>query len=441
MLDLLRKNREMLDNHIYKLSDERTMLKVDSLDNPNDYDLYLIACCLCNYPLEAEEKADARKLRMDLFLATDNGSVLGFEHAVTDYNKTSSSVKCKNTGNINKYGLYEYEISVNDSNLVSDFWDAKSRNCLKFVDSKTYDDKLIVSISRDQLDNFIKLLDAYMIQYDLDDIESGLFYKNKSTSTLVDLSTLTLPFTPYSYQLEDAEKIIKKKRVLLGHEMGCFIGTTKVLLANGSYVEIKDLSNTTKFLVNSYDIETKQFVSKLAIAKKTRENADLLRVTYTNMSICNKTDFEICCTPDHKFLVNLSETMIWIEAKDLQTNMKLVSETNTIQITNTEILDNKEDVYCLTVDDTHNFAIDGGVIVHNCGKTFISILVGCSIFNKEDVIYRTLDNLEYTDIVITDKGPLPIGKIVEENINCKVQVTKNGVTKFVNILDRKRVDL
>lgn len=293
MLDLISKNKEMLANSKYKIADERSMLKISTLENPNEYDLYLIACCLCNYPID--EKDEARQLRQKYFELTNHGSIIGFEHPITDYKKATTSVKCTNTGNVNKYGLYEYEININDSNLVSDLWEAKNKNCLKYVDSKTHNDKLVVSISRDQLDNFTKLLDRFMISYDIDNIESGLFYKNKSTNTLVDLKSLTLPFEPYAFQIEDAEKIIKKKRLLLGHDMGC-------------------------------------------------------------------------------------------------------------------------------------------------GKTFISILVGCSIFNKEDVMYSTLDNLNYNDIVITDLGPLPIGKIVEENIDCKVQVIKNGITKFVNILDRRCIE-
>lgn len=239
MLDLLKKNQEMLNNKSYKLSDERTMLKIDSLENPNDYDLYLIACCLCNYPLDPDEKSEARKLRMELFLKTNQGSIIGFEHPVSDYKKTTTSVICKNTGNVNKYGLYEYEISINDTNLVSDLWSAKQKNCLKYVDSKTYDDKLIVSISRDQLDNFVQLLERLMIQYDIDDIESGLFYNNKSVNKLVDLSTLTLPFTPYPYQIEDSEKIIKKKRLLLGHEMGC--GKTFISVLVGTSLKMPKL--------------------------------------------------------------------------------------------------------------------------------------------------------------------------------------------------------
>lgn len=237
MLDLLKKNEEMLDAKVYKLSDERTMLKIASLDNPNDYDLYLVACCLCNYPID--EKAEARELRMQYFRATNGGSIIGFEHPVTDYKKTVTSVECKNTGRVNKFGLYEYEVNINDKNLVSDLWDAKNKNCLKYVDSKTDPEKLVISISRDQLDNFTKLLDRLMIKYDLDDIEAGLFYLNKSENSLVDLSKLSLPFTPYDFQIEDATKIIKKKRVLLGHEMGC--GKTFISVLVGTSLNMPKL--------------------------------------------------------------------------------------------------------------------------------------------------------------------------------------------------------
>ena len=238
MIDLLLKNKEMLNNKAYKLSDERDMLKISTLINPNDYDKYLIACCLCNYPIE--EKAEVRELRMKYFLATNNGKIDGFEHPVTDYKKVVTDVYCKNTGNINKYGLYEYEINVNDKNLVSDLWNYKGKNCLKYVDSKTYKDKLIISISRNQLDNFTKLLDKFMIGYDIDDISSNLFYKNKSTNSLMDISKIT-SLTPYPYQIEDAEKIVKKKRVLISHEMGC--GKTLISIMVGESV------NTAKLVI------------------------------------------------------------------------------------------------------------------------------------------------------------------------------------------------
>ena len=291
-MDLIQKNREMLLAGKYNVQDTRQLSRIASLSEPNDYDLYLIACALCNYDIS--EKAEARDLRMQLFLKTSN-SGLDYSHKQSDYNKIETKLKCTNTGKTNKFGLYEYEINVNDRDLVSDLWEYKAKDCLKYVDNKTFPDKIIVSIGKNQLSNFKDMLDKLGIAHEKKNMDDGVVFTNKSTHKLIDLSELDLPFTPYDFQLEDAEKILKKKRALLGHDMGC-------------------------------------------------------------------------------------------------------------------------------------------------GKTFISILIGCSIFNKEDVIYRTVDNLEYNDIVITDKGPLPIGKIVEENIDCKVQVIKNGITKFVNILERRCIE-
>lgn len=294
MLDLIIKNKEMLKNGSYKPADERTMLRIDSLDNPNYYDLYLIACCLANYPIE--EKSEARELRQKYFELTNNGSIEGFEHSLSDYKETKSShIICKNTGRVNKYGLYEFEINSKDSGLISDLWSAKSRDCLKYVDSKSYADKIIVSVGRNQFNNFINLLNTFMINYD-DTIDDNLFFKNKSKNTLVDYTKLTLPFEPYDYQIEDAKKIVAKKRALIGHEMGC-------------------------------------------------------------------------------------------------------------------------------------------------GKTFISVLVGSSINESKQIEHKNSDLLDYDDIIITNKGPLPIGKIVEENIDCKIQVFKDGKTEFVDILDRNCVDV
>lgn len=51
---------------------------------------------------------------------------------------------------------------------------------------------------------------------------------NISSNKLISLEGRKLPFKPYEFQMEDAEKIIKCKRMLIGHEMGCgktFIAT------------------------------------------------------------------------------------------------------------------------------------------------------------------------------------------------------------------------
>lgn len=383
MLDLLAKNKEMLDSHSYKLTDERQMLKIASLDNPNDYDFYLVACCLCNYPID--EKAEARDLRMKYFLATNNGSTVGFEHPVTDYKKAVTSVVCKNTGNVNKYGLYEYEINVNDKNFVSDLWNAKQRNCLKYVDSKTYDNKLIVSISRDQLDNFIKLLDTFMIQYDPDDIEDGLFYKNKSNNKLVDLSKLTLPFTPYPYQIEDAEKIIKRKRLLIGHEMGCVSGKSKVYIEMSAHCEqmsvckaitVEELFNVFKtnknIKVESSVGDGFEFMPIANVLDKGIK--DTIRISVDNTFVECTTDHPIC-TPEG-----------WVNAEDLSVDDVIITKKGNKKIISIEPA-NTQHVYDIVIDDivVHNFVCNN-IVVHNCGKTFISVLVGTSINTPKLVI-------------------------------------------------------
>lgn len=437
MLDLIAKNNEMLSNKQYKLADERTMLKISTLTNPNDYDLYLIACCLCNYPIE--EKAEARELRMKYFKATNNGQIMGFEHPITDYKKVSTSVTCKNTGNINKYGLYEYEININDSCLVSDLWNYKSKNCLKYVDSKTYKDKIVVSISRDQLANFMKVLDAFMISYDIDDLENGLFYKNKSSNKLIDVDKLTLPFTPYPYQIEDAEKIIKRKRLLLGHEMGCVSGKSKVNIEMSAHCEqmsvckaitVEELFNIFKtnknIKVESSVGEGFEFMPINNVLDKGIK--DTIRISIDNTFVECTTDHPIC-TPNG-----------WVNAEDLSIGDVIITKKGNKKIISIEPADTQR-VYDIAIDDiiVHNFVCNN-IIVHNCGKTFISVLVGTSIGHNIKVVYENLDNLDYNAMIVTDKGPLPIGKIVEENIDCKVQVIKNGKPMFVNIIDRRCID-
>lgn len=235
-MDLIQKNKDMLLAGKYNIQDTRQLSRIASLTNPNDYDLYLIACALCNYDIP--EKAEARDLRMQLFLKTKDSNE-DYTHKESDYGKIETKLKCTNTGKTNKYGLYEYEINVNDRDLVSDLWGFKDKDCLKYVDSKTYGDKLIISIGKNQLDNFKAMLNKLGIAYNNSDVNTGIVFTNKSTHKLIDINTLNLPFKPYEFQLEDAEKILKTKRALLGHEMGC--GKTLISILIGESIKTPKL--------------------------------------------------------------------------------------------------------------------------------------------------------------------------------------------------------
>lgn len=53
------------------------------------------------------------------------------------------------------------------------------------------------------------------------------------------------------------------------------------------------------------------------------------------------------------------------EGNILRTNIKKQNDVHLVGVAKIEIEPN-EDVYNMEVMDTHNFAVNGGVIVHNC---------------------------------------------------------------------------
>lgn len=178
---------------------------------------------------------------------------------------------------------------------------------------------------------------------------------------------------------------------LVGVDIGCFTGDTKVWLSSGHYESIRDLVGKS-FVVDSFDEEQKCFVYSKAIAVKTRENASLVSVTYKSKITNNITT--VRCTPDHKFLVSTDTScnysdVTWVEAKSLVKGMRLVSEDDYVYVESVVELQEREDVYCLSVDDTHNFVLDGGVIVHNCGMRAVKLAdKSIDLPNLDSVIHK-----------------------------------------------------
>lgn len=179
---------------------------------------------------------------------------------------------------------------------------------------------------------------------------------------------------------------------LVGVDIGCFTGDTPVWCGS-NYLPIKDLAERgNNFITDSFNLKQKLFVASDATARLTRHDAELVMVTY-GAEYCN--EISVRCTPDHKFLVSLNpevyynspETdIVWVEAKDLKEGMRLVAEDISVFVKSVEKLKEKEDVYCLTVPDEHNFTIIGGVIVHNCGMLAIKL-------KEKDIDLSMFDNV------------------------------------------------
>lgn len=161
----------------------------------------------------------------------------------------------------------------------------------------------------------------------------------------------------------------------VGVDIGCFTGDTLVPTLGGKSYSLRELAENDKEIVVYACAESEKVVAAKATAKQTRTNAELVKVILDNGA-------EIRCTPDHKFMLRDGS---FTEAKDLKSNESLMpfyhekDENGFIEIKqnyltahnhkvmSVESIAEREDVYCLTVPEYYNFALEAGVFVHNCG--------------------------------------------------------------------------
>jgi len=190
---------------------------------------------------------------------------------------------------------------------------------------------------------------------------------------------------------------------------GCFSADTKVALADGRNITFKELVKEWQGgkINYCYTIKENQEIGieKILSPRPTRRDAEVVKVVLDN-------DETIICTPDHKFMLRdgtyaeaykLTEDKSLMlfekeilksasychceaersEAEAISTSVKIASrplatlgvarndafETKRqCTIKHIEYLKEKIDVYDIQVPNTHNFALAGGVFVHNSAK-------------------------------------------------------------------------
>ena len=135
----------------------------------------------------------------------------------------------------------------------------------------------------------------------------------------------------------------------------CLTGDTVVNTIWGGR-KIKDLVGKFGFVWSYDEKRKKKCIRPFFGVKKTRENQPILKITLENGKV-------VRCTPDHRILTDGG----WIEAKYLTQSSKIIDIdcSNLVSVDKVECEPN-EDVYNMEVIGTHNFAVNGGVIVHNC---------------------------------------------------------------------------
>ena len=194
---------------------------------------------------------------------------------------------------------------------------------------------------------------------------------------------------------------------------GCFTADTKVKLTDGRNLSFDELikehnqgkKNYTFTVNENNEIE----IAEILNPRKTIENAELVKVTLDNSK-------EIRCTPNHKFMLkdgtykeakdlNPEESLMplytkisneadtfnptlqrcllihqpssgkWMQSYQLagEYNLKFDHFSQVVEkaelynhkVIKVELLKTREDVYDLTINKTHNFALAAGVFVHN----------------------------------------------------------------------------
>ena len=195
----------------------------------------------------------------------------------------------------------------------------------------------------------------------------------------------------------------------------CFTKDTRIKTVEYGDVSIAWLleRGITSYTVISFNVVEYKKVSKRAFnLALTRENAELVEVEFMD-------GLKVRCTPDHKFFVayaDMDETSFksfvkfaWVEAKDIMPgrmsgvksddaftsfNQMIKNDRLDIEqlenfnaltgssinemgnlIVNVTPLTETEDVYCMTVEDTHCFCLENGTVVHNCCGHDLQVLL------------------------------------------------------------------
>lgn len=195
-------------------------------------------------------------------------------------------------------------------------------------------------------------------------LSCGVFTRNSNQDAIEDVR----------YMQNKLISLLKIPKAYLSYEEDlCLDGDTKIKLLNGTDLSIKELSelNTLDNLyVYSIDENNNIVPGKLTKAWKTGIRNDLYEIVLDNNE-------KIVCTSNHPFMLRNGK---YKEAKDLTINESLMSLRNkdkvqdikNHKIKSIKKLNEEREVYDLTIDKHHNFALSSGVFVHNSGKSTLS---------------------------------------------------------------------
>jgi len=189
---------------------------------------------------------------------------------------------------------------------------------------------------------------------------------------------------------------------------GCFLSSTQIRLASGEAKTIQRLAEDwDKGITHSgYATDEKGDVRVVSLVEPrlTKRQAALVEVLLDNGE-------QIRCTPDHLFRLRDGSYLAAVSLKPAQALMSLPATGDDKEASDRRVLavhpiDEVGDVYDITVDEYHNFALASGVFVHNSAKQgrdrryqAILPLRGKIINTSKAALDKTLENNEVRSLI------------------------------------------
>lgn len=178
---------------------------------------------------------------------------------------------------------------------------------------------------------------------------------------------------------------------------GCLAYDTEIPLLDGKIEKIGDLAKKENLdeYVYSYDTDTNQYVPGHLIKAFSTGTKPVYEIELDNGT-------KIKATSNHKFMTRDKHWKSIDSGLAVGDSMMPAANKNLIKIKSVKFIGNEE-VFDLTVEKYHNFAINKGIIAHNSiglGKTLVAVLAQLYL------LYRMLclkDPYEYFGLMPSDK--------------------------------------
>ena len=220
---------------------------------------------------------------------------------------------------------------------------------------------------------------------------------------------------PFQFQKEGVNWLLNKKYAILGDDMGCIDGNALISINRANEekkIKLKELyfkfnglngkwnKNIPTYascVINNVFYKRKisgvYYKGKKKVLKITLEDGKELKATYDHLFLRENNKWEQLQNLKIGDKILTNETSICFDCssnKDLTTYhynkskiKKVISKV--LEIVNIEEVNDKIDVYDISVEESHNF-IANEIIVHNCGKTLQAIIASIELQAKKTLI-------------------------------------------------------